>query len=204
MTTFSSSPQPPEQSGHTPAISNPVDSELVNSRYSKLEEEITDLRDRNNALADAVINSAEIIDELEQTKQKLAEAQKAAEQAHQNTQLMAETIFEETHDAILVLDKSMGFISANRNAREMFQLNCHDQCDVLEQIKQTYFSEQYQDCWLEVLTSDLTQPRLELYKLEDRTPAPQSKQTTNDFPNGVGFRFLLAHCETINLKSNFC
>ena len=89
---------------------------------AELQAVVTDLRQRNDALADAVVNSAEIIDELEQTKRQLAEAQTAAERAHQNTQRLAETIFEGTSDAMMVLDLKFNLVAANHKARSMFEL----------------------------------------------------------------------------------
>ena len=71
------------------------------------------------AQADAIVHSAEIIQELEETKLCLSEARNAAEQAAKDTQRLAHTIFERTHDTVLVLREG-NCISCNDNAFRLF------------------------------------------------------------------------------------
>ncbi|MEZ6044119.1 MAG: PAS domain S-box protein [Planctomycetaceae bacterium] len=54
------------------------------------------------AQADAIVRSAEIIDELEITRQNLSDARQAAEKAAEDTKRLADTIFERTNDGVLV------------------------------------------------------------------------------------------------------
>lgn len=56
------------------------------------------------AQADAIVYSAEIIEELERTKQRLFDARAAAEEAALDTQRLATTVFEHTNDAVLILE----------------------------------------------------------------------------------------------------
>ncbi|MCA9187763.1 MAG: PAS domain S-box protein, partial [Planctomycetales bacterium] len=76
------------------------------------------------AQADAIVHSAEIIDELERTKQSLSDARAAAEQAAQDTQRLADTVFEQTHDGVLVFhnhtcvacnDNSLDLLNSTRD-----------------------------------------------------------------------------------------
>jgi len=55
------------------------------------------------AQADAIVRSAEIIDELETTKRNLAEARLRAEDAARDTLRLADTVFESTQDAVLII-----------------------------------------------------------------------------------------------------
>ncbi|MEZ6060503.1 MAG: EAL domain-containing protein [Planctomycetaceae bacterium] len=71
------------------------------------------------AQADALVYSAEVIDELEQTKQSLNEARAAAEQAACDTQQLADTIFARTNDAVLILHDGV-CVSCNDNAVLLF------------------------------------------------------------------------------------
>ncbi|MCD0463732.1 sensor domain-containing protein [Roseiconus lacunae] len=69
----------------------------------------------SQAQAEAIVRSAEIIDELERTKQRLSEARSAAEEAARDTQRLADTIFEKTHDGVMVFHKGI-CIASNDNA----------------------------------------------------------------------------------------
>ena len=71
------------------------------------------------AQADAIVHSAEIIDELECTKQRLSDARLAAEKAAQDTQRLADTVFERSHDGVLVLNAGK-CIACNDNTLELF------------------------------------------------------------------------------------
>ncbi|MCC9601262.1 EAL domain-containing protein [Stieleria sp. JC731] len=71
------------------------------------------------AQAEAIVRSAEIIDELEQTKKQLSDARSAAEQSANDTKRLADTIFERTSDSVLVFDRQ-GCSACNDNATEMF------------------------------------------------------------------------------------
>lgn len=57
----------------------------------------------SHAQADAIVHSAEIIDELEQTKQELAAARQSAIDSAEATKTLADTIFKRTTDAALIL-----------------------------------------------------------------------------------------------------
>jgi len=170
-------PTPSESSSnHTARLAVVVKDTIVEGEQEALVDEqaleIARLRQRIEALADAVVNSANIIDELEQTKLKLADAQGATERAHQNAQMMAETIFEETHDSMVVLDRDLGLVSANRNARKMFSIEASTRvCDVMQKLKLQYRSESRLD-WLSALLAEPNESRIELFKIEqvlDRT-----------------------------------
>ncbi|MCA9079010.1 MAG: EAL domain-containing protein [Planctomycetaceae bacterium] len=69
--------------------------------------ELNMVRNRSDELAraqaDAIVHSAEIIDELEVTRRNLAEARSIAEAAAEDTQRLADTIFDNTHDGVLIL-----------------------------------------------------------------------------------------------------
>ncbi len=71
------------------------------------------------AQAEAIVHSAEVIDELEETKRQLAEARQAAEEAAEATQALVESVFARTHEAILVL-RGMECVSCNDNALQLF------------------------------------------------------------------------------------
>lgn len=71
------------------------------------------------AQANAIVHSAEIIDELEQTKKELSTARSSAEQSAKDTQRLADTIFERTSDSVMVFDER-GCTACNDNAVEMF------------------------------------------------------------------------------------
>ncbi|MCC9644956.1 EAL domain-containing protein [Rhodopirellula sp. JC740] len=77
------------------------------------------------AQAEAIVHSAEIIDELEQTKLDLSEARSAAEQAAYDTRRLAETIFERTSDAVLVLENKK-CLACNDNAVDLLKVSRHD------------------------------------------------------------------------------
>lgn len=130
----------------------------------RLRMEVDDLRSRNDALADAVVNSAAIIEELEQIKRELAEAQRSAEKAHRRTQSMAETIFEGTQDAMLVLGGEFNLISANQRARELFNLaDLAPNQPLPDYLKGLYQSEKERD-WFRSFLVDHSLYRTELYK----------------------------------------
>lgn len=84
--------------------------------------QLEEMNTRSEALAraqaDAIVYSAEIIDELERTKQHLSHARSAAEEAAQDTQRLADTIFERTNDGVLVLENRR-CIACNDNALVM-------------------------------------------------------------------------------------
>ena len=164
-------PMPPDGTPQTPV---PQDVPVVPSAPSefadRLKAEIAELESRNDALTDAVVNSAEVIEELEQTRRQLAEAQQAAEVAHLNFKLMAESIFEGTRDAMLVLDKRFRLLSANRNGRIMFDLTeCQDGSDVRRHL-QSQFHLDRQSNWFDELLriKNDDEQRFELYQIESR------------------------------------
>ncbi|MCA9194645.1 MAG: EAL domain-containing protein [Planctomycetales bacterium] len=81
-------------------------------------------KNRSDALAraqaEAIIHSVEIIEELEKTKRRLNEAHAEAEKAARDTQNLARTIFERTHDTVMVFKNDV-CISCNDNAFALFQ-----------------------------------------------------------------------------------
>ena len=90
--------------------------------------QLEEMSERSHAMAraqaEAIVHSAEIIDELELTRQRLSNARAAAEQAAQDTQRLADTIFERTHDAVLVFNQQV-CIACNDNAIRL--LDCQRQ-----------------------------------------------------------------------------
>lgn len=109
----------------TPHHANETNTNLL-SQLQELRTEISDFalelstsRQRAEELAraqaDALVNSAEIIDELEQTKQALSTAQAAAERRARDNQQLADTIFAKTRDAVLIFNRA-NCVSANSNA----------------------------------------------------------------------------------------
>ena len=114
--------------------------------------------EQNAALADAVVNSAQVIDELEQTKHQLALAQKEAEQAASNTRLLSDTIFERTHDAMLVLNADHTLLSANQNANQLFQsdFSNHNE-NLMQYLAERYIAENDENEWLDDVLSELNE-----------------------------------------------
>lgn len=112
--------------------------------------------EQNAALADAVVNSAQVIDELEQTKHQLALAQNEAEQAASNTRLLSDTIFERTHDAMLVLNSDHTLLSANQNANHLFQsdFSSHDE-NLMQYLADRYTVEGAGENWLDNVLDEL-------------------------------------------------
>ena len=142
------------------------------SLIEQLERENAELKERNDALANAVVNSAEIIDELDQTRRQLAEARSAAENARKNTQRMADTIFDGTHASMMVLNAQFELISANRMAREMFGLDeMRSGTHLMRELTQRYRSEEHEDWFTALLlkSNDATH-RLELYLSRGDSP----------------------------------
>ncbi|OYP32921.1 bifunctional diguanylate cyclase/phosphodiesterase [Rhodopirellula sp. MGV] len=103
-------------------------SSLVHLREMLTERDIELERSRRQseslavAQADAIVRSAEIIDELEQIKKELSDARSAAEQSAKDTKRLADTIFERTSDSVMVFD-NQGCSACNDNALEMFRVS---------------------------------------------------------------------------------
>ena len=145
-----------------------------------LESQLAATKQENAALTQAVYNSEEMILELEQTRIQLAAAQKEAELAHQNTQRLAETIFERSQEAMLVLDYEFNLVSANPKAREIFELELAEhgaanQHSLKEHLCRLYGSGDQLD-WFKVLLDDPTgDKRIEIFRhLGDLFTAPFS------------------------------
>ena len=87
------------------------------------QETIQQVRNRADQLAqaqaDAIVRSAEIIHELEETRHQLSEAHQIARAAAEDTQRLADTIFERTHDAVLILEHQ-SCIACNDNTTRLF------------------------------------------------------------------------------------
>jgi PAS domain S-box-containing protein len=103
------------------AISTDVLAQLRQA-VAEREQTIASMRERSEAMvraqADAIVHSAEIIDELERTKQSLSEARQAAERAAEETKRLADTVFERTNDGVLVFaDETC--VACNDNALEL-------------------------------------------------------------------------------------
>lgn len=99
---------------------------IVDLRQAIVERDATinSITKRSDALAraqaEAIVHSAEIIDELERTKQHLADARASAEKAAHDTKRLADTVFERTNDGVLVFcDQKC--VACNDNA--LFLLN---------------------------------------------------------------------------------
>ncbi|MFK7769520.1 MAG: putative bifunctional diguanylate cyclase/phosphodiesterase [Mariniblastus sp.] len=160
-------------------VSNGDDKAAVDAAL--MVQELAMLRDRNDALADAVVTSAGIIEELERTKLELADAQNATDHARKNAQRMAQTIFEETHDSMVVFDRKLGLISANRNARKMFGVEANAKGrKVMEQLTHQYRSEKHLD-WISILLDNSDESRIELFKLEKVVDHSQSPEIAPEF-----------------------
>ncbi len=95
--------------------------ELLNER----DRELARLTERSELLAcaqaEAIVYSAEVIDELEQVKQSLSDARGAAEEAAKDNQRLADTIFERTNDAVMLFEDSI-CLACNDNTLRI--LNC--------------------------------------------------------------------------------
>lgn len=166
LSSFPSSQLPQTPDRLTASVGPQASGRSNADQLQRLVMEMAHLKSQNDALADAVVNSAEIIEELEQTKLKLAQTQSAAEQARKNSQLMADTIFDETHDAMVLLDGDLALISANRNARKMFGITAGQRgSSVMQQLTLQYRSETHLD-WLLALLTESEESRIELFKHE--------------------------------------
>ncbi len=97
--------------------------EEMREALSEKELQLTRMTEQSETLAcaqaDAIVHSAEIIDELETTKQQLFVARSVAEQAAQDTQRLADTIFERSHDGVLVF-QNRKCTACNDNALKLF------------------------------------------------------------------------------------
>ena len=143
----------------------PLQSGNNEATLEKQSSELHILRERTQKLATAIANSEKMIEELEQTKQQLAEARSAAELAHRSTKMMATTIFEGTHDAMIVLDEKLHLIAANRNARSMFHIAANASgIQLMQKLAHEYRSELHLD-WVQALLNESSGARIELFKL---------------------------------------
>lgn len=97
--------------------------EALRSGITATAEQLRETELRSAALAraqaDAIVYSAEVINELEETRHHLCEARAAAEKAATDTQRLADTIFDRTHDTVLVLYNGV-CVSCNDNAVLLF------------------------------------------------------------------------------------
>jgi diguanylate cyclase (GGDEF)-like protein/PAS domain S-box-containing protein len=111
---------------------------------------------RNESLANAVVTSAEIIEELEQTRMQLAAAQDLAELAAGHRGQLTETIFERTHDAMMLLKKDGCCLLANQNAIRLFRFSrdCLAKANVFEWIAD-HFEVGDRALWKDALTLEL-------------------------------------------------
>ena len=111
----------PRQSSGSSEVVTAMAKVIAELREEVLEQhrKLTLMSERSDAMAraqaEAIVHSAEIIDELEHTRQRLSNARSAAERDAQDTQRLAETIFERTHDAVLVFNQD-ACIACNDNA----------------------------------------------------------------------------------------
>ena len=132
---------------------------------AELSLEVERLKEQNAALTDAVVNSAEIIAELEEVKSRLAKSQSNAEYANLNSTRMAETIFEGTHDAMIVLDENFRLVAANQNARRIFELEKSlAGFDVRQYLVNNYTGRKTRDWFQHALSKINHGARIELYR----------------------------------------
>ncbi len=128
-------------------------------RLRQLLEEVThrlgEAHQKNLELSETIVSSAQAIDELQQTKRQLAQAQIQAELAQRNAILLSETIFERTHDAMLVLQNDCTYATANKNALQLFQFDPSDllSLNVLEYLEQRYHLNE--ESWVETILHEL-------------------------------------------------
>ena len=125
-------------------------------------------RKSNAELADAIDYSSSIIDELEKTKQELAQARDQVRLAAQHALLLSETIFERTHDAVIVLRENGTCVSVNQNALRMFQLSTDsiDQLQAWDKLSSTFTAKDGRP-WIDRVKLELSQnevSRLELFQ----------------------------------------
>ena len=106
------------------------------SRFRQLQEAIhrasAELRISNaryedlaKAQADAIVRSAEIIEELEATKVELDSARTAAVRAAAEKEMLAQTIYAKTNDAVLILREGK-CVSANPNTLQLFDVRIEE------------------------------------------------------------------------------
>ncbi|MCA9266373.1 MAG: diguanylate cyclase, partial [Planctomycetales bacterium] len=84
------------------------------------------------AQADALVRSAEIIDELEETKRQLAESRQLAEEAARDNQTLADTVLQGVNDPILLLKDGL-CVACNRRVEEFFGVTadaCLETCPI--------------------------------------------------------------------------
>ncbi len=117
----------------------PLESQQPASSFRKIQQNLNELRstvelleesllqtqrysqELAHAQADAIVRSETIIEELEDTKVRLAVSHQRAEQAALENQLLIDTVFEASNDAILLL-QSGKLISGNRRIEWMFDV----------------------------------------------------------------------------------
>ncbi|MCA9106940.1 MAG: diguanylate cyclase, partial [Planctomycetales bacterium] len=92
--------------------------EVVAEKESRLAQVTAQSEALAAAQAEAIVYSAQVIDELECTKLSLSMARAAAEDAANDTQRLADTIFERTHDAVFVFS-SFACVACNDNALQL-------------------------------------------------------------------------------------
>ena len=97
----------------------------LSQEFLAMEQLVKDAKNQAEGLAlaqaDALVHSAEVISELEETKHQLAEAQARAESAAAQTQALSDTIFDRSFDAIVVIQEEH-CIACNENALTLFEL----------------------------------------------------------------------------------
>ncbi len=104
------------------AEKNDMSVEQLGDLLKKMGQQSAEASRRSESLADAVVTSAEIIEELEETRTQLAAAQEIAEQTAENRGQLTEIIFERTHDAMMLLKQDKSCLLANRNAIKLLQI----------------------------------------------------------------------------------
>ena len=127
--------------------------------------QVNELNEQNEALVSAVFSSAEIIEELEETKRQLADAQSETEKAHEDTRKLVDTIFQGSRDAMIVLDSQYKIVSANQTARSLFELDQSiADSSIVQDLTKQYFSEDYADWFSALISANEVGHRLELYR----------------------------------------
>lgn len=120
----------------------------MRNMLDKMKDQLVNACHRNASLAQTVVDSAQMIEELERTKHELAVAQSETEITVKNTRLLSDAIFERTHDAILVLKSDHTLVSANQNAHKLFQLDRAEQSDLFDFLCNQFSHENQETCWL--------------------------------------------------------
>lgn len=99
--------------------------ETVDDRANSVQQIQSKFEQLSGAQADALVFSAEVIEELERTRQYLTETRNEAERTAEHARRMADTIFERTHDGVLLFEHGV-CIACNDKALAHFEASRTD------------------------------------------------------------------------------